>query len=114
MARAMSASDGTSTLGANEVWVSLGNPWPDYVYEKDYHLKNLDEIKKYVGEHKHLPNMPSANEVKAKGSINLGEIQANTVKEVEEIYLQLFKLQDRIVELEKQNAELMKAISSNK
>jgi hypothetical protein len=93
-------------LGAKEAWVSLGNPWPDYVFKKDYSIKSLDEIEEFISEHHHLPDMPSEDEMNKAGAINLGEMQTKTVKELEELYLQVIKMNDRIKELERKNSRL--------
>ncbi|MEM6829541.1 MAG: hypothetical protein AAF551_03430, partial [Bacteroidota bacterium] len=41
--------------------------WPDYVFEKDYALAPLSEVDAFIAENGHLPNVPSAEEVKASG-----------------------------------------------
>ena len=103
------------TMGAKEIWVSLGQPaWPDYVFSEDYKLTSLEDIKKFIKKNKHLPEMPSAEEIGNDGAINLGLIQTNSVKEIEQLYLQLFKLNDRITELEKQNIALQKMATGTK
>jgi len=93
-------------VGAYEVWVQLTTTWPDYVFKKDYQLMTLDEIRSFILANQHLPNMPSAKQMEELGGLNLGEMQVNTIKNMEEIYLQLIKMNDRLKLLEAQNALL--------
>jgi hypothetical protein len=45
---------------ATEFRVLAVGSWPDYVFGKNYQLKPLAEVKKFIDEHKHLPGIPSA------------------------------------------------------
>ena len=92
------------TICAKEVRVSLsGAPcWPDYVFDKDYKILSLYEIEKYIDENKHLPNIPSAEDVVNNG-IELGVMQSLTLQKIEEITLYL-------IELKKENNELNEKI----
>jgi hypothetical protein len=54
---------------ARSVHVSIDPAmWADYVFEKDYKLKPLLEVENYYKQHKHLPEIPSAQEIGEKGS----------------------------------------------
>jgi len=75
--------------------------WPDYVFDKAYKLKPLGEVKKYITEHKHLPNIPSAAEMEKNG-IQLGEMSKKLMEKVEELTLYVLQLQEQIDELKKQ------------
>lgn len=41
--------------------------WCDYVFEEDYELMSLSDLEKYLSKNKHLPNVPSEQEVKENG-----------------------------------------------
>jgi len=77
--------------------------WPDYVFEKNYQLAPLSEIRKYIAEHKHLPNIPAAAEMEKNG-IQLGEMSRKLMEKVEELTLYVLQLQEQIDELKKQAA----------
>ncbi|TCC87397.1 hypothetical protein EZ428_21655 [Pedobacter frigiditerrae] len=62
--------------------------WPDYVFETDYKVENLEELERYIKTNKHLPEMPTAKEVGANG-IELGEMNRLLLKKVEELTLLL-------------------------
>lgn len=59
---------------------------PDYVFEKDYVLMPLDELRAFLASNKHLPNVPSAAEIERDG-LNLGEFQMRLLEKVEELTL---------------------------
>jgi len=61
-------------------------PVPDYVFAPAYQLMPLSELELYVTSQKHLPNIPSANEIQANG-LNLGEFQLKLLEKIEELTL---------------------------
>ncbi|MDJ0735224.1 MAG: hypothetical protein QNJ47_14365 [Nostocaceae cyanobacterium] len=77
---------------------------PDYVFEKNYNLRNLDELQTYINSHKHLPEMPSAEKVSEEG-VNLGEFCMSLLKKIEE--LSLYVLQQHEI-IQGQNERLAK------
>jgi hypothetical protein len=88
-------------IGTTEVYVKASSPWPDYVFGKGYKLLPLKELDHYIEQNKHLPNMPSAEDVKKTGSVNLGEMNGKLLEKVEELTLYIISLEKRISELEK-------------
>jgi hypothetical protein len=95
---------------AESVTVKLQSPWGDYVFDKNYALKSLPEVKTYIDQNHHLPEMPSAQEV-AKDGQNLGEMNRLLVKKVEELTLYLIEMKAEIKELQNQN-QLLKTNSN--
>lgn len=88
------------TIYGTKVKVDLTVPGPDYVFEKDYKLPALQEIKSYIDTNKHLPEVPSAKEMEANG-INVGEMNMLLLKKVEELTLYIIEQQKQINELQK-------------
>ena len=86
-------------LITEEVKVQLSGNWPDYVFKKDYRLHTLEEIQKHIEEKGHLPNIPSAEEVKANG-IELGEMNRLLLEKIEELTLYILNQERRIKKLE--------------
>lgn len=80
---------------------------PDYVFDKDYKLMSLPEIESFVNEHKHLPEVPSAKEVQAKG-LDLVEMNLALLKKVEEITLLMIEQNKTIQHLQAEVDELKK------
>jgi hypothetical protein len=76
---------------AEEVKLKLIGQWSYCVFEKQYPIASLSEIQKYIQQNKHLPKVPSANEMAEKG-INLSEMNMLLLKKVEELTLYLIKI----------------------
>lgn len=89
-------------IGAREVNVIATNPWPDYVFEKDYKLLSLEEIKNYIDQNQHLPEIPSAKEVEKNG-VNLGEMNALLLKKIEELTLYTIEMNKKMEEMKKES-----------
>ncbi|MFT7613906.1 MAG: hypothetical protein ACI9J3_002886 [Parvicellaceae bacterium] len=78
---------------------AIGIPWPDYVFSKDYDLKDLSEVEAYYTEHNHLEGIPSAADV-AKDGINVAEMDAALLKKIEELTIYIIQLEERVKSLE--------------
>jgi predicted nuclease with TOPRIM domain len=88
---------------------------PDYVFEEDYHLMPLEELDAFIREHKHLPGVASAEEVKREG-LDLGGSQLSVLEKVEELTLytlqqheQLLQQHEQLQALRTENAQLRSA-----
>jgi hypothetical protein len=92
-----------------EAKVKLYSTWPDYVFHKNYDLLPLSELEKFIQQNNHLPNVPSAKDVKQNGGIELGDMSAKLLEKIEELTLY-------IIELKKENEEIKQALknASNK
>jgi len=90
-------------LQTREVIVDEQN-WPDYVFKDDYNLMPLNEVKTFIEENGHLPNVPSALEVEANG-VNLGDVAKISMEKIEELTLYIIEINGK---LEIQNEELEK------
>ena len=86
---------------AKEVLVNTG--WSDYVFAPNYRVKPLSEVASYIKANGHLPDMPSAKEVEAKG-VSLGEMQSKLLAKVEELTL-------HVIEADRENRELRERIA---
>ena len=64
-----------------------GGACPDYVFEPDYQLRTIEELEAYVTTEKHLPNIPSAKEIEAKGHVDYIEMTYGLLEKVEELTL---------------------------
>ncbi len=72
---------------------------PDYVFEDDYKLMPLDELESFIAERRHLPNVPSAKEVKSSG-LNMTVMQMKLLEKVEELTLYNLQQEKKIRELQ--------------
>jgi len=71
---------------------------PDYVFEPGYPLLPLDELSDFIEREKHLPNLPSAEEIHKNG-INLTAFQMKLLEKVEELTLYMVAQEQTIREL---------------
>jgi hypothetical protein len=73
---------------------------PDYVFNEDFKLINLEDKELFIKTNKHLPSLKSANQVKQEGSLAISEFVLGLLKELEELTLHTIELSKRIKELE--------------
>nr|WP_315034523.1 cell wall anchor protein [uncultured Chryseobacterium sp.] len=78
------------------------NGWADYVFQKGYPLRSLEDVEQHIAEKGHLPNIPSAKEVEKEG-INLGEMDAKLLEKIED--LTLYSIEQN-KQLKSQSAEI--------
>lgn len=81
------------------------NAWADYVFDDDYPLMTLGEVKSFIEKNKHLPQIPSAEDV-VKNGVELKEMNVLLLKKVEELTLHMIKANEEITELKKKVTEL--------
>jgi len=76
---------------------------PDYVFEKDYKLMKLDELKTFINQEKHLPGVPNQKQVLVdqKGQYNMTEMQMAMLEKIEELTLYTLQQEEAIRELQK-------------
>ena len=83
--------------------VQLMDVWPDYVFDQSYKKRSLSDLEYFIKTEKHLPEIPSAEEVKDKG-IDLGDMNAKLLKKIEELTLYLIE-QNKQIELLKEKVK---------
>jgi len=91
-------------IHAKEIIVDVNDPLADYVFHPDYELMPLHKVEAFVKTNHHLPEIPSAAEVKENG-LNMGEMQNKLLQKIEELTLYMIEQQKQIEELK---AELKK------
>lgn len=97
-ATGLTVPNGSITVGATVVH-------PDYVFEKDYELMSLRQLRSFIDENHHLPEVPSAKEVAIEG-INMTSMQITLLKKVEELTLYTLNQQETIDDLQRKLAKL--------
>jgi hypothetical protein len=65
-------------------------PAPDYVFDSEYPLLPLEDLESFVRENRHLPNVPSSEEL--VGPINMSKLQMALLEKVEELTLYAIQL----------------------
>jgi hypothetical protein len=97
---------------AEEVKVVVDVP-SDFVFAKNYALLPLTEVESYVNTNSHLPNLPSAAEIKASGW-QVGEMSNKMLEKIEELTLYIIQQNKDIKLLQQQNAEMNKELEKLK
>lgn len=97
-------------LVCKDFYVMAANHWPDYVFAPTYALPALEDVQKYYETNSHLPDVPTAEEIKNKG-INIGEMSAIQMQKIEELYLYVIKLNDKMEALQQENDLLKEKIN---
>jgi hypothetical protein len=88
-------------------------PWADFVFQPSYKLRTLGEVEQFIKANHHLPEIPTAKEVKENG-VGLGEMNAKLLQKVEELTLYLIekdkenKIQDSKIKLLEEEIERIK------
>ncbi len=78
-----------------EIKVIADVPDADYVFDENYKLCDLIEVESFIREHKHLPNIPSADQFKTEG-YKVGEMDEMLLRKVEELTLYIIEQNKKI------------------
>ncbi len=81
--------------------------WSDYVFADTYKLRPLAAVESYIKANKHLPDVPSAQEMVNNG-LDVAKTDAMLLQKIEELTLYMIELNKKVVALEKENASLKK------
>lgn len=93
--------------------------WSDFVFDADYKLRPLKDVEQFIQQHKHLPEIPSADSVVRNG-LDLGANQALLLQKIEELTLYIIQQQKQLDEMSRLNNTVMElkkeieALKSNK
>lgn len=79
--------------------------WADYVFEPDYQLMPLENVESFVKENKHLPNVPSAEELSKEG-LDMQKTSAKLMEKIEELTLYMIEMNKEMKALKAENAKL--------
>lgn len=93
------------TIQAREVLVNTN--FADYVFGPGYRVRPLTETAEYIKANHHLPDIPSAAEVKEKG-LSVGDMESKLLAKIEELTLQMIELNKQNERMQKRVAELEK------
>lgn len=96
------------SVGAREIQVEASG-WSDFVFSPDYRLPSLEEVETFIIRNKHLPEVPSEEEV-LKDGIKLGEMDAKLLQKIEELTLYTIELNKMMKQMKKENTELKERV----
>jgi hypothetical protein len=96
-----------------KVAVKNSSDWSDYVFANNYKLRPLNEVEAFVKANKHLPGVPSAQQVVEEG-VDMAKMDAKLLEKVEELTLYMIQVKKdsdrRINRLENENRRLKQLI----
>jgi hypothetical protein len=96
--------DVLGTIRARELKVDMQGA--DFVFEEDYKLRPLEEVGAFVKEHKHLPEVASAEEMERDG-VKQSELNQKLLQKIEELTLY-------VLEMNKENQKLKLVVEEQK
>lgn len=102
-------------LHVNGDILASGTITPDYVFEQyfegenkhksDYKFMDIHKTMNFVQKHKHLPNVSSVHDIKKQGGIIVNNAVEQNLEKIEELYLHLYELQEKIKVLKRKIIE---------
>lgn len=96
--------DVAGIIRAQEIIVE--NTGADFVFADDYQLRPLSEVKAFITENKHLPEIQSAQEMQESG-VSVSELQTKLLQKIEELTLYLIEQEQTIQELRQEVEQLL-------
>ncbi|WP_425098149.1 hypothetical protein [Tropicibacter sp. S64] len=78
---------------------------PDYVFGENYALRPLSEVKDFIAANSHLPEVPSAAQIRAEG-LDMTTMQLTLLKKVEELTLYTLEQEAELSARKDENAAL--------
>jgi hypothetical protein len=112
MATPQNKLDVNGTIHSKAVLIDL-NGWADYVFQPAYQLPALKDVKSYIDQNQHLPEIPSEQEI-AKSGLNVAEMNKLLMKKVEELTLYAIENERKDKEKDKLLASLQQQINELK
>lgn len=106
------ADPATKQIGDYNLYVSKGilteklrvanasdvSNWADYVFNEQYQLPTLAQVDAFIKKHKHLPEIPTTEEVRKDG-VDILAMDAKLLQKIEELTLYVIQQQKEIEEL---------------
>ena len=93
------------SLRAHEIVVNTTGA--DFVFEDGYKLRPLEEVERFINEHKHLPEILPAQQMQKEG-MKMGDTQTKLLQKIEELTLYMIELKKDLEKVKRQN-ELLAA-----
>ena len=94
----------------SKVYVKEVTEWHDAVFSDDYTLMSLEKLQQYISENRHLPDLPSEQEVLEKG-YDVAYMEGALLKKIEELTLYTIDLQRQLQSQQKMIKELQNSVN---
>jgi hypothetical protein len=89
------------TIKAQDLTMAVST-WADYVFEPTYALMSVPDLEKFVSANRHLPNIPSQQELQ-KGGLSVLQMQTKHMEKIEELTRYVIDLYHQNEVLKKEN-----------
>ncbi|ANH80052.1 hypothetical protein A8C56_02800 [Niabella ginsenosidivorans] len=99
--------DVNGDVRANKLVVNTSGA--DFVFDSAYRLRSLSEVKAFIRNNKHLPEIQSAAEMQAEG-LDVGDSQTKLLQKIEELTMYLIELEERAATQQKRYEEKLTAL----
>lgn len=100
--------NGRGLLEVRELKVTL-NSFSDYVFDDTYELISLEDLQEYINEHRHLPGIPSEEEILQNGA-NVNDLLVAHMAKIEELTLYIIAQEEQMKSQQDQIDELRREI----
>lgn len=97
--------DVCGSIRASEELIVETNKWCDYVFEDEYKLQPFAERMSVIKKEKHLPYVKAEEDIYNSG-VPVSETLSGMLRNIEELYLYVEELENRIKLLEEENKAL--------
>lgn len=87
--------------------IAPASSWADFVFNKDYRLRDIEEVENFIEENNHLPDVPSAADV-AEDGYSQHDMNKVLLQKIEELTLYTIQQQKEIKALKSELNELKK------
>ena len=98
--------DVNGTLRATKILVNISEG-ADFVFDATYPLRPLNEVKTFIQENGHLPEIQSAADMQENG-VSITDLQIQLLQKIEELTLYILKQDEQIQQLQEEVEELRK------
>ena len=71
----------------------VDSDWADFVFDNNYSVPPLREVKQYIQEKGHLPGIPTEKEIQENG-VSIGKVTSKLLQKIEELTLYVIDLKD--------------------
>ena len=93
-------AQGDLIISGNLTTTSPPGTFPDYVFAPSYSLMSLGDLEDYIEKERHLPGIPSAEDVRREGKINMTDLQLRLLEKIEQLTLYTLEQHQQIQALE--------------
>ena len=77
-----------------KVALETTSDWADYVFDQNYKLLELKDVKSFVTKNNHLPGVPSAQQLVDEKGYDLSKMDAKLLEKIEELTLYMIQLSE--------------------